>query len=150
MNAAISIRRATVDDAETLALLAGELGYAAGAKDLRRRIEAVLASAADLLIVAVNSSDAVVGWLQAHASCIIESGFRVEITGLIVAAPARRQGVGRSLVAEAERWARTLSAQAVVVRSNVKRTESHAFYPALGYSPTKTQLVYRKPLTGEH
>jgi prepilin-type N-terminal cleavage/methylation domain-containing protein len=113
---------------------------------MRSRIRAVLTSAADLLLVAVDSSGNAVGWLQAHAAHIVESGFRVEITGLIVSPAFRRQGIGRALVARAEDWAGTVSAEAVVVRSNAKRVESHSFYPALGYTCTKTQLVYRKPL----
>ena len=146
MSSPVSIRRATVDDAGAIARLARELGYAAQAKIMRSRIQAVLASAADLLMVAVDSSGTGVGWLQAHGAQIVESGFRVEIAGLIVSPKFRRRGVGRSLVAKAEAWARTASAEAVVARTNAKRAESHSFYPALGYTPTKTQVVYRKPL----
>ena len=112
---------------------------------MRIRVLAILASTADRLIVAVDSSDAVVGWLQAHTAHKIESGFCVEITGLVVSPAARRRGAGRSLVADIERWARRISAEAVVVRSNIKRVESHSFYPALGFTATKTQTVYRKP-----
>lgn len=53
------------------------------------------------------------------------------------------------LVAAAERWAKSIRAPAIVVRSNVQRTGSHAFYPALNFSATKTQNVYRKSLPGE-
>jgi predicted N-acetyltransferase YhbS len=148
MSTPVTIRRATEHDAGAIARLAGELGYAADANIMRRRIQAVLVSPADLLIVAVDSSGAVVGWLQAHGALIVESGFRVEIVGVIVSASYRRQGTGRSLVAAAEDWAKTISAEAVVVRGNVKRVESHSFYPALGYSATKTQVVYRKPFNG--
>ncbi len=144
--ALVSIRGAKADDAASIARLAVELGYPVRATIMRSRVRAILASAADLLIVAVDSSGAVVGWLQAHAAHIVESGFRVEITGLIITPASRRRGVGRSLVANAEQWARTLSAEAVVVRSNSKRAESHCFYPSLGYTPAKTQVVYRKPL----
>jgi GNAT superfamily N-acetyltransferase len=99
-----------------------------------------------LIIVAADAAGAVVGWLQAHAATILESGFRVEITGLIIAPEQRRRGWGRLLVLEAEQWARSIGAEAVVVRSNVQRVESHAFYPALGFSATKTQKVYRKAM----
>jgi len=146
MSTTASIRRATEADAESIAQLAGDLGYAVHAKKMRSRIRTILASAADLLIVAVDSSGIVVGWLQAHAAHIVESGFRVEITGLIVSPAFRRRGTGRSLVANAEQWARTASAEAIVVRSNARRVESHTFYPALGYATSKTQMVYRKPL----
>ena len=143
---AISIRRAVEADAPAIAQLSATLGYGADSRVVARRLRAILRSNADLLLVAVVSPGAVAGWLQAHAAHIVESGFRVEITGLIVSPAQRRRGVGRALVNEAERWARSLAAESVVVRSNVRRVESHAFYPALGYTPTKTQNVYRKTL----
>jgi predicted N-acetyltransferase YhbS len=114
---------------------------------VRQRLSAILGSENDLVLVAVNDAGVPIGWIQAHASRVLESGFRVEIAGLIVSPDARRSGVGRALVGRAEEWARTLGAEAIVVRSNVQRIESHAFYPALGYLITKTQTVYRKKLT---
>ncbi len=146
MNRSNETRRATLRDAAVLARLSRELGYPVTAGEMRRRLRAILNSPADLVIVATGSRDRVVGWLQAHASCVVESGFRVEITGLVVSAKARRRGVGRSLVRAAEHWAAGLSAQTVVVRSNASRVESHSFYPALGYATAKTQVVYRKLL----
>jgi GNAT superfamily N-acetyltransferase len=142
----ICFRQAAEEDAASVARLAGELGYATGEVAMQRRIRTVLASKADLLVVAVDSTGEAVGWLQAHAAHAVESGFRVEITGLVVSAEMRRRGVGRSLVARAERWAKRLSAKTMVVRSNASRAESHSFYPALGYRPAKTQVVYRKSL----
>ena len=34
----------------------------------------------------------------------------------------------------------------MVVRSNIKRTEAHLFYPSIGYTLGKTQHVYVKDL----
>lgn len=113
---------------------------------MRNRIRAILASSTDALFVATNASGHAAGWLQAHSALVIESGFRLEIVGLVVSPTARRAGVGRALVAAAERWARNIGADIVVVRSNITRTESHAFYPALGYATTKTQRVCKKSL----
>lgn len=146
MHTAFTLRRATGDDAEAVALLSAELGYPSDAVVMRSRILAVLRSSADALFIAVVASGEIVGWLHAHTAQLIESGFRAEILGLVVARGARRAGVGRALVAEAEQWAASLGAGVVVVRSNVAREESHAFYPALGYENTKTQRVYRKQL----
>jgi predicted N-acetyltransferase YhbS len=147
MNRASLIRAATVQDAEAIARLSETLGYVGETESTRARLDHIRRSDSDLILVAENEAGSIVGWLQAHAACIIESGFRVEITGLVIAVDARRRGTGRTLVAEAERWARSISAEAIVVRSNVQRTESHAFYPALGYVQAKTQAVYRKTLT---
>ena len=77
---------------------------------------------------------------------MIEVGAWVEIVGLVVSSKARRSGIGRRLIAEVERWAASLGAERVVVRSNTKRDESHRFYPAMGYEMVKTQAVYQKKL----
>jgi GNAT superfamily N-acetyltransferase len=108
----------------------------------------IAASGSDLVVVAVrgdaDAREEVIGWLQAHAAHILESGFRVEITGMVVSPEARRCGVGRLLVTEAERWARGMGSEVIVVRSNAQRVESHLFYPALGFRESKRQVVYRK------
>jgi GNAT superfamily N-acetyltransferase len=154
----VTIRAASRGDAEAIARLSGELGYEVSAEVIARRLGAVTGSGPDLVLVAVrmggersNSSrqsqaqnEEVVGWLQAHAAHILESGFRVEITGMVVSPETRRHGVGRLLLTEAERWAREKGAGAIVVRSNTQRVESHLFYPALGFRESKRQVVYRK------
>jgi GNAT superfamily N-acetyltransferase len=76
----------------------------------------------------------------------LESGLRVEITGLVVDDKARRRGVGRLLVEQIEGWAKSGNCRVLGVSSNVLRAESHAFYESLGYLQAKTQHSYRKTL----
>jgi GNAT superfamily N-acetyltransferase len=142
MSETLRIRRMAGTDAEVVATLASELGYPNEAEAIRARVQAI--GEPDLLLVAVDASDKTVGFIQAHRLCIIEVGFRVEILGLVVASAARRSGIGRRLIAEVERWATNIGAEAVSVRSNTKRTEAHIFYPAMGYTKIKTQAVYEK------
>jgi GNAT superfamily N-acetyltransferase len=141
-----TVRPAAQDEAGAIARLACDLGYPTDAETMRVRIRAVSQSPSDSLLVAAESCAITSGWIHAHSVHLIESGFCVEILGLVVSPSARRAGIGRALVAEVERWARSIRAEFVVVRSSVNRKESHAFYPALGYKPTKAQLVYRKPM----
>lgn len=141
------IRDAILSDAAEIARLTGELGYAANADEIASRLSRV-DRRKQLVLVAVLE-EKLAGWIQAQASEVLESGFRVEIVGLIVAESCRRRGVGRRLVEEAERWAIESGAPALVVRSNSKRVESHIFYSALGFSSSKTQAVYRKLLKPE-
>ena len=129
-------------DAELVAQLAAELGYPSDVESIRMRMQAI--SGSDLLLVAVTKADRPIGFIQANRFCIIEAGFRVEILGLVVSSTARRSGIGRRLIAEAERWAQSIGVETIVVRSNTKRTEAHDFYPAMGYELVKTQAVYRK------
>jgi GNAT superfamily N-acetyltransferase len=142
MSGTLRIRRMTETDAEVVATLARELGYPNEIESIRERIRAI--SDLDLLLVAVDAMDRPIGFIQAHRVCIIEVGFRVEILGLVVSSSARRSGIGRRLIDEAERWAKHIGAEAISVRSNTKRTEAHVFYPALGYTKIKTQAVYEK------
>ena len=162
MSATLRIRRMAETDAEVVAALAGELGYTSETEAIgllrnaramaqrypgeteaiRVRIRAIGES--DLLLVAVDAGDKAIGFIQAHRVCIIEVGLRVEILGLIVSSSARRSGIARRLIEEAETWAKNIGADAISVRSNTKRIEAHIFYPALGYKKIKTQAVYEK------
>ena len=129
-------------DAEVVAALVGELGYPSETEAIPARIRAIGES--DLLLVAVDAGDKAIGFIQAHRVSIIEVGFRVEILGLVVSSSARRSGIARKLIEQAETWAKNIGADAISVRSNTKRIEAHVFYPALGYRKIKTQAVYEK------
>lgn len=145
----VFIRQARDADAAAICELIAELGYKRTSTQTRHtvaRLNAKACEGGDLLLVAENTERVVCGWLQAHAAEVLESGFRVEILGLIVASSMRRRGVGQQLVAAAEQWARRLRARTLVVRSNVNRHESHSFYPALEFKAAKTQVVYKKTL----
>jgi GNAT superfamily N-acetyltransferase len=140
-------RRAGDGDSVTVAALSGELGYPAEAREVLRRLRS-LSTRGDCRILVAEADGAVCGWLQAQAVTTLETGLRVEIQGLVVSGAVRRRGVGRDLVAAAEAWALELGAAAVVVRTNAKRLESQAFYGALGYAVSKSQVVFRKGLPG--
>lgn len=140
----LTIRPMVEADAEAVAKLSGELGYPNDAQTVRRRLR--LVDRGDLLIVAVDESNAALGFIQASTTCTLEADMRVHILGLVVSATARRIGVGRRLIAEVERWASESEAEAIVVRSNTARGEAHDFYPAVGYTRVKTQAVYLKQL----
>ncbi len=142
----ISIRGASEADLAEIAALSAELGYPTDPASLRARLRDLLWREDQLAAVALTEAGQVCGWMQAHSSVALESGFRVEIVGLVVVPAMRRHGVGRRLVQHAEAWAAQLQAEAVVVRSNVNRRESHAFYRKLGYARTKMQTVYRKQI----
>jgi GNAT superfamily N-acetyltransferase len=63
-----------------------------------------------------------------------------------VAADRRGEGIGRRLVERSERWTLERALEQVSVRSNIARTESHAFYERAGYIRVKTQHACRKHL----
>lgn len=144
----MTIRDAVLSDATEIARLTAELGYTTTPEEIAARLSRVGDRRTQVVLIAVVE-EKIAGWIQAQVSEVLESGFRVEIVGLVVAESCRRRGVGRRLVEETERWAIEVGAPAIVVRSNSKRVESHIFYPALGFSSSKTQAVYRKLLKKE-
>jgi GNAT superfamily N-acetyltransferase len=73
---------------------------------------------------------------------LLQTGFKAEITGLIVGEEFRRFGIGQNLVSAAVNWARSLNLTKVVVRSNVKRKESHVFYQSIGFLFKKSAHNY--------
>ena len=87
----MTIRQPMESDQAAIARLATELGYPADAGTVARRLARIAGRDDQLVLVAVVE-EMVVGWIQAHACDVLESGFRVEVVGLIVDAGHRRCG----------------------------------------------------------
>jgi len=141
-----TIRAAAVGDAAEISRLSAQLGYPADAAIFARRLAALLDSPKHAVLV-VGAGDARLhGFVAVERRLVLETGERAEIVGLVVDVVARRGGVGRALVAAAERWSRALGMDELFLRSNIVRPEAHPFYESLGYVRTKTQHVYLKRL----
>lgn len=136
------IRIASLEDAEAIAGLSGELGYATRTDEMRQR----LASLTFNDVVFVSNEEGVSGWLHAAVVRSLETEAFVEIRGLVVSERRRSSGIGAQLVAAAEQWARERGINRVRVRSNVIRERARKFYERLGYVVTKTQNVFDKTI----
>jgi len=141
----IEIRLAQAQDALALAALSDELGYPSSPEAVSGRLTALADPAQHAVYVAVRA-DRVLGWT--HVCCVrcVESDAFAEIAGLVVTAAARREGIGRALVAACEAWARHQRLRRLRVRSRVEREDAHRFYAGLGFEPTKEQAVFDKEL----
>jgi GNAT superfamily N-acetyltransferase len=142
------IRPVTSEDAAAVAALSGQLGYPVAAEAIAARLERLLGREDQLVLAAVADDGELAGWIHAAEQDLVEAERRCEILGLVVDGRRRRGGIGRGLVAEAERWAASRGLRQMSVRSNVAREESHPFSEAQGYGRVKTQQVYRKPIGG--
>jgi GNAT superfamily N-acetyltransferase len=141
------IRPARRSDGSEIARLTVELGYPAAVEAIDKRLVFLLASENHFLAVAPGQDGKLLGWVAAEHRVLLESGCKVEISGLVVTAQARRTGVGGNLVLAAEQWAAKRGLPSIGVRSNIARIESHAFYQAMNYVRRKTQHVYEKQLS---
>lgn len=144
---AVNIRPARPEDAAEIAALTTELGYAASGEQMHSRLLWLQSAHGHWVGVAEQPDAPLLGWVHVAHRFTVEEGASAEILGLVIGASARRRGVGTALVEAAERWSRRLGVATIKVRSNSARSESHLFYPALGYMRTKSQHVYAKGLT---
>ena len=141
-----NIRNAREQDCAGITRLAGQLGYPASDDAMRTRLQRLLASASDVVLVAESAEGELAGWIHGILSQFLESEHRVEIAGLVVDERFQRKGVGRDLVKGVEDRAAKRGVGQATVRCRTERTGAHSFYESLGYNRTKTQIVFRKKI----
>jgi GNAT superfamily N-acetyltransferase len=145
-NDAILIREIAPTDAEAAAQLSAELGYPTEIEEMKERINR-LKSARDGVVYVACMSGAVIGWIDVLIVHHLASGAYAEIGGLIVSSKHRSGGIGRKLLAQAEKWVADRGIGKIVVRSRITREAAHRFYLREGYSMTKTSAVFSKLVT---
>ena len=135
----------TAADAPAAALLGTQMGYdLLPHSTLAARLAEFALSRTHGCYVA-EYAGAVLGWVDVFGvSMLISPRFFAEIGGLVVSASARRQGLGRALMAQAEVWAQEHGFAEVRLRSGLHRTEAREFYQSLGYELAKTSHMFRK------
>ena len=138
-------REISTMDAASAARLSAELGYPVSSEEMKRRIES-LARMPDHAVYVACVSGEVVGWIHVQMSHHLQADSRAEIGGLVVSSEERSRGIGRRLVAVAEKWALQRELKSIVVRSRATREAAHRFYLREGYTQTKTSAVFTKIL----
>lgn len=144
----IRIRRARRNDADRIADLCGQLGYASTPAQIATRLRQLKPASKHAVFVAESPDPAIglLGWLHVSISHLLESDIRAEVNGLIVSEGHRSAGAGAKLLKAAEDWAKAHGGLAMNVRSNVIRERAHTFYERNGYEHYKTQKAFRKAL----
>ena len=141
-----TLRPASVDDAATVAAMAGELGYPTESDVMRTRLDIVSRKSDELVLVAESMEHRLVGWVHVFGAVRLESEPYAEIGGLVVTEQARGTGLGHALLASTETWARDRGYADMRIRSNVLRERAHRFYERCGYRSPKSQKVLVKEL----
>ena len=141
--ATILFRPAAPGDAERIATLFTDEGYTAGPSDIVARLERFATPQAQV-IVAEHEGE-LLGFIAIHAMPRFEHDDRImRILALVVDAGARERGVGRALMAEAERIASELGAAFIEITAGHHRPEARHLYESLGYDGTVTAYLRKK------
>jgi len=137
------LRCAGLLDADDVAALLCELGFPCDEEDAARRIRTILDNDRQALVVA-RVDGAVAGLVALDFMYYLPlDTLTCRITALVVSASARGQGLGRQLLREAERRARTGGAARLELASGSQRTDAHAFYRACGFGDGTVRFIKR-------
>jgi len=128
-------------DAPALAALVCELGYKTTPAEMRRRLKSILDDVNYRTLVA-EVDGKVCGMIGTLAYASYEhndpSG---RILAVVTLANARRRGIGRALIASAEKAFAQKAVTRVSLDTRLTRKDAHQFYESLGYERNGWRFV---------
>ncbi len=126
------IREASVDDAERIAYLLGELGFSRSAEQVCDQLQHM----PGMVLVALHA-ELVVGVASLNIMQVLHRPQAVgRVSALVVDAKVRGQGIGRALLNAAEVLLRSRGCGMLEITSNFQLESAHAFYRAQNYQET--------------
>ena len=142
-DSALTIRPATTDDADAIAAMFTDEGFPAGPSDIVERLGRFTSDQTRVLIA--EHEGTVLGFIALHAIPRFEHDDQiVRILALVVDAGARERGVGRALMAEAERIAIELGAAFTEITAGHHRPEARRMYESVGYDASVATYLRKK------
>lgn len=145
----ITIREAQPGDAQTLAMLADQLGYSISPAAVLEYIESKLVRSRERIFIACAGTDhaaQVVGWCSAAWVEHFYTPPCIEISGFVIDEAQRGQGIGHRLMQAVEDWTRASGLHEIRLRANVIREQAHHFYEQQGFTREKQQIMFKKKL----
>ena len=137
----LAIRVAEMNDAAALAQLMCELGYETTKSEMQMRLERITADERYRTFVAVHDGE-VCGMIGTFTSLSYEHndpGGR--ILALVTLRTLRRHGIGRVLIATAEKDFAQRGIRRVALNTRLAREDAHKFYESLGYERNGWRFV---------
>ena len=141
----VRIREARLSDGTTLASLMSELGYETTPAEMEMRLRTILndSAYATLLAEVDGKIYAMIGTL-CHPS-YEHNDLTGKIIAMVVSKKARRGGVGKALIAAAEKEFARKGITRISLTSRLTRKDAHLFYEALGYERNGWRFVKEQP-----
>jgi GNAT superfamily N-acetyltransferase len=139
----ITLRPASVADAQRIAGLFTEEGYPAAASTLGARIERFTGNNGHVLVA--EDAGEILGFVAVHVMPRFEHDDTIaRVLALVVDAGARGRGVGHDLMAAADGIARDAGAAFIEVTAAHHRPEARQLYESLGYDATVTAYLRKR------
>jgi ribosomal protein S18 acetylase RimI-like enzyme len=137
----LTIRAAEINDAAALAQLMCELGYETTKSEMHIRMERIASDERYRTFVAVCDGKVcgMIGTLTCPSYEHNDPGGR--ILALATVSMMRRRGIGRALVATAEKDFALRGIRRVALNTQCAREDAHKFYESLGYERNGRRFV---------
>jgi GNAT superfamily N-acetyltransferase len=127
----LAIRAAEMNDAAALAHLVCELGYATTESEMQMRLERIVADERYRTFAAVVDGK-VCGMIGTLTDPSIEhNDLSGRIAALVILRTMRRRGIGRALIAIAEKDFIERGVRRVALNTKLSREDAHTFYESL-------------------
>jgi ribosomal protein S18 acetylase RimI-like enzyme len=142
----LAIRAAEMNDAPALAQLMCELDYETTTAEMRQRLESILSDARYRTFIAEvdNQIAGMIGTLTVSSYEHNDAGGR--ILALVTFTGARRRGIGRALIAAAEKDFAQRGIRRIALDTRLTRQDAHKFYESLGYERNGWRFVKHLPV----
>ena len=142
------IREAELNDAPELAVLMCELGYETKRTEMETRLGSILSNPAYKTFVASMDGRVcgMIGTITYPSYEHNDPGAR--ILALVTLSASRRCGVGRALMAAAEKDLAQRGIRRVSLNTQLTREDAHKFYESLGYERNGWRFVKQLPVSG--
>jgi len=139
------IRDAELNDAPELAVLMCELGYETKRTEMETRLKLILSNPAYKTFVATMDGCVcgMIGTVTFPSYEHNDAGGR--ILALVTSIGARRRGIGRALIAAAEKDFAQKGIGRVALDTRLAREDAHRFYESLGYERNGWRFVKQLP-----
>ena len=139
----VALRPATVADAQRIAALFTEEGYPAGATAIESRLGHF--DSDDSTVIVADHDGEILGFIALHVIARFEHDDSfVRIVALVVDSAVRDRGIGRVLMAEAERIGHQREAAFVEITAGHHRPAARHLYDSLGYDPNLTAYLRKR------
>ena len=135
-----SVRVATPGDAEAVAAMIDQLGYAVTPVEVAARLGSIEQAGQAVLVAEVDGR--VVGCLSTSTMIVLHRPTPVgRISMMVVDERYRSKGIGTKMVSAAEELLASKGCQLVEVTSNLRRVDAHRFWERIGYERTSARFA---------
>ena len=140
----VSIRIARDQDVTELSRLSTQLGYPCSPDQVLTFFADIVSDPNHCVFVAETDDGSIAGYVHVFKAKRLFIDPFSELGGLVVGNNFRGKGIGTTLLAASETWAKENGCFEMRVRSNVIREEAHIFYLDHGYLSNKEQKIFIK------